>query len=155
MQITITCDASYDQYTNRAGYGFLISSNVGRFYKSGVLESANNITEGELMAIANAMYYVLHHKSLKQTTKIILNIDFINAERFIMKHGGTPSMKKKSGKKYRMIVHKIREIKSKLRKQGCKTIEFRHVKAHTNKKDKRSKANSFVDQLAVKARKNG
>ena len=50
MLVTITCDASYDNYSSSAGYGFLISSNAGRFSKGGKLETAENITEAELMA---------------------------------------------------------------------------------------------------------
>lgn len=162
MLVTITSDASYDQYSNSAGYGFLISSNVGRFSKSGKLDTAHNITEAELMAIANSLYYVCHHKDLWGTTKIILNVDCIYTKDMIFKKGGTTCMNRKkrrskklreSSKRYRKIVNVIRRTIKQLKLNGCLTVELRHVKSHSKVKDTRSKANKYVDKLAVKARK--
>ncbi len=153
MLVTITCDASYDNYSSSAGYGFLISSNAGRFSKGGKLETAENITEAELMAIANALHYVYNHKELWGVTKIILNVDFIAAKEMIFKHGGTKMTRKK--KKYRVIRSKITNYIGLFRKEYSKfKLEFRHVKAHSNVRDTRSRANEYVDKLAVKARKN-
>lgn len=153
MLVTITSDASYSNQQGTAGYAFLISSNLGRFHKSGTL-NVETITEAELMAIGNALYYVLHHKGIYNVSKIILNVDFIAAKEMIFKKGGTKAMRGDSGEKYRKIVKVIKQIIESLKKQGCKEISFKHVKSHSKVGDTRSKANEFVDKLAVKARKN-
>ena len=156
MLITVTSDASFDSYSGEAGYAFLISCNAGRFSKAGFLKTAKNITEAELMSIANSLHYIVNHKELWGVSKIIFNVDFIAAEDFIFKHGGTNrSRKKYAGKRYRQIVGKITFYIGELRKQykGVQ-FEFRHVRAHTEYQSQRSKANSFVDKLAVEARKN-
>ena len=156
MLITITSDASFDTHSNKAGYAFLISCNAGKFSKSGSLDTAKNITEAELMAIANSLHYIVNHKELWGVSKVIFNVDFIAAEDFIFKPGGTTMSKKKvAGKRYRQIVGKITSYIGLLRKEykGVQ-FEFRHVKAHTKDESQRSKANKFVDKLAVEARKN-
>lgn len=156
MLVTVTSDASFDSNSNKAGYAFLISCNAGRYSKAGFLDTAKNITEAELMAIANSLHYIVNHKELWGVSKIIFNVDFIAAEAFIFKPGGTSKSKKKvTGKRYRQIVGKITYYIGELRKEykGVK-FEFRHVRAHTKDESQRSMANRFVDKLAVEARKN-
>lgn len=155
MLCTISTDASFDSNTNKAGYAFLISCNVGRFSKAGPLKTAKNITEAELMAICNSLHYLVNHKELYGVSKVIFNVDFIAAKDFIFKHGGTTTSRKKNkGKRYRQIVGKITNYIGELRKSYKGTIiEFRHVRSHTNKDNKRTKANEYVDKLAVQARK--
>lgn len=156
MLVTITTDASHDLNSGKAGYAFLISCNAGRFSKSGPLKTARNITEAELMSLANSLYYLVNCKDLWGVSKVIFNVDFIAMEAFIFKPGGTTASRKKvKGKRYRQIVGKITSYIGELRKsyRGVE-FEFRHVRSHTNKDNNRSKANAYVDKLAVNARKN-
>lgn len=156
MLLTVTSDASFCPDSKKAGYGFLISSNVGRFSKSGKLKDTKNPCEAELKSIANAMCYIATHKELWGISKVIFNIDFIAAKDFIEKNGMTSTGKKKhKGKRYRQIVGVITKYIGELRKRNPSVkIEYRWVESHTGKSENRSKANEYVDKLAVMARKN-
>lgn len=149
MIVTVNTDASCVE--GFGGYAFWIVCDAGKIQKAGKLKSkSKNTTLFEMMCIANALYTLLHSK-FTPITKIIINTDSQSSIDFLTfsKTNATEACRKLAEECYFTMLElclkngkSIRDVK--------KFIEFRHVKAHTKNKDKRSYVNEWCDKEAKK-----
>lgn len=142
MNLTINTDASFHPDHKVGGFAFWMVCDTGRHKQSGPLNSVGNSTEAESMAIANALHVLLNSK-VPGVTKIIINTDSKNSITFIKKRA-------KVGTPYKIAYLLIRKLKQKYNVPGGLKCEFRHVKAHSGKDDKRSWVNDWCDREAKK-----
>jgi ribonuclease HI len=151
MLITINTDASWCRHTKRGSWAFWISSDVGRFKKSGVLkEKCNGNIQAEIMAVVNALHYCRTHKKLKVATKIIVNTDCKTAINIAENPNG---LKKNSQKELRSLRGWIQKYIGKFRGRKCE-VEFRWVKGHSDGESARSYVNNYIDKEARKKLRN-
>jgi ribonuclease HI len=146
MLITVNTDGSFYPDTKQAGYAFWITCNNGRYKKWGKLKKCQTSTEAELMAIANALYFLRHHKDLKDVSKIIINTD---CESII-------NIMKNAHRSRTPIMNKIKGTISKYigRYEGKdSTYEIRHVEAHKGTETPRKYVNNWLDKHAKKGAK--
>lgn len=144
MLTTINTDASFHPEYKVGAYAFWAVSDEFKIQKAGFLrELVLNPDEAEMKCIINAITVVL--ASNKEITKIIINTDSLNAkglfeydEIHIQRYG-----LKKWKPLQKVFINTLRKYsKHKIE------IEFRHVKAHSNKKDARSYVNEWCDKNA-------
>jgi len=148
MLVTINTDACFHTKLKYAGYAFWAVSNEFKITKSGVFKhKAHSPDDAEAKCIINALNVVLlAHTGI---TKIIINTDSLNAT-------GILKRDLKHITRYVFIKKKYVEIlQNQYQKVLSKTtnkveIEFRHVKAHSNKDDARSFVNEWCDTNAKK-----
>lgn len=133
MHLTLTTDGSW--YMGEGGFAFYIRHGQTKVLKYGKLKQSRNCLDAELMAIANGLRYILG--SINQpVSKVIVNTDSQPAILYLSGGGNKKS--------YQHITDNV--VKS-IRQLGC-VVEYRHVKAHSDTEDSRSKANKFVDKYA-------
>lgn len=147
MLVTINTDASFHPHLKYGAYAFWAICNDCKITKSGVFrKKCINPDDAEAKCILNALTVVL--KSHKAVSKIIVNTDSLNAIAYLTND-------RKHIRRYGLIGNKATEFKRLL----CllikeKTIEFRHVKAHSGISDKRSYVNEWCDAEAKKQLRN-
>lgn len=147
MIVTINTDASYNHQHKVGGYAYWIVYNGERTKTGGVLKESTSAVEAEIKAIANALYRLIKLK-YKNVSLIIVNTDSTPA---IERITGTRESKNEEINK---TVTAINEYLNELRlynnvgKSNMEYVEFRHVKAHTKAKDKRSYVNDWCDKIA-------
>lgn len=150
MLVTVNTDASYR--SGAAGYAFWIVCDAGKLQKAGEIKNkVAGINDAELMCIANAIH-TLKHSKFKGIEKVIINTDSQTSIDFLSG---------KSRPKYSSPISNIvdetyfnmLEVCLKYGKsirQVKQVFEFRHVKAHSGKKDSRSYVNDWCDKEAKK-----
>jgi ribonuclease HI len=143
MLITINTDASWrDKF---AGYAFWIVCDAGKIQKAGKIKIlVDNSGEAEMMCIANALH-TLKHSRFSEITKVIINTDSQHCIDRLSPGG------KFTGKTTEECLFTMMEICLKLGKSIRdihSVFEFRHVKAHSGKKDNRSFVNEWCDREA-------
>ena len=147
MLVTINTDASWDPQLKIGAYAFWIVSDGFRVKQAGVFKnSCINPHDAEAKCILNA----LHALATKEgyISRVIINTDSTNAiailtgdKEHIQKYLG-----KKNNKQYNHLRSKYRKLKKNV--NGMFRVEFRHVKAHSGKDDKRSFVNEWCDKTA-------
>lgn len=142
--ITINVDASYSSQYKVAGYAFWIVCDKFVIKKSGMMKvSPKGSEDAELMGIANAVYTLLKTPELPCCKLVVINNDCLGAQRKIGHKSQNPIARKIAG------INK--QLRSALYSTGTHpVIEFRHVKAHSGAKDKRSYVNEWCDAEAKK-----
>lgn len=147
MLCTINTDASFHPKHKVGAYAFWSVSNSFKIQKAGYLqEFCIDSHDAEMKCIINAFYTVLN--SGYKISKIIINTDSLNSIRVF--ENDKDAIKRWGLFKYKKHRKKFNEIRSKSSKAlffGLE-IEFRHVKAHSNKKDARSYVNEWCDSNA-------
>lgn len=129
------------------GYAFWIVCNLGTLTKAGKIKHCESAVEAELKAIGNAIFIVKKKLHPSKVTKIIINTDCLNAIKVLTEPKNHFKYNNKFHKKIQKIVRRIR---------GCfkhYTVEFRHVRAHSNVDDKRTYVNNYLDKQAKQAAK--
>lgn len=135
--LTINTDASFCGKTNAGGWAFYIrhdkffSKKAGKF-KSKVKDSS----EAETKCIANALTEVLNQPNIGNTRRIIINTDSKIAIRQI----------ERQITEFGLRAHSL--LNQLVEKLKADSYEFRHVRAHTGKNDKRSYVNEWCDKEA-------
>ena len=144
MLVTINTDASC--INGFGGYAFWIVCDAGKIQRAGKIKSkVKGSQQAEMMCIANALY-TLKHSRFKSITKIIINTD------------SQPCIQALKGFKSSFdgaieCLFTMMEIcvsHGLTLRDNYKMFEFRHVKAHTGKKDKRSFVNEWCDKESRK-----
>lgn len=140
MLITIMTDASWCGEYKVAGYGYWIASARGKEGGGGRIAAhpVEGINCAEMMAIGNAMYHGLVSGLIQPGDDLLVQTDSQHAMRALT---GVPVTKTEAQCQVILYIHGL------LNKYGL-TVRYRHVKAHTNTKDKRSLANSMCDRRA-------
>lgn len=148
MLVTVTTDASFHCQLKYGAYAFWAVCNEFKITKSGVFKSkCINPDDAEAKCIINALRIVLlAHNGI---TKVIVNTDSLNA--IALLKNDRVHIKKYMGNNMKMWSH-IRGAYNTVLYEGISkaVIEFRHVKAHTGIKDKRSYVNEWCDSEAKK-----
>ena len=146
MIVTINTDAAYHSTHKIGGYAFWIVSDKGKICMSGVLKQQCKRSEiAEMRCILNAVFVVIN-QNYQGKINIIVNTDCLNAIH-VFKNDcvAIHNYRLGFGKKYRKKLYSFLIPHNKKY-----SIEFRHVKAHTDTKDKRSFVNNWCDVSAKK-----
>lgn len=145
MNITLTTDASYSYKHKVGSYAFYITCNLGRMSKSGALKKECACpSEAEMKCIINALTFISECPDLFSKCKdVFVNTDSMNAIHVF--EDSKVNIKKYRLKKYLYLQARYNKVKSIF---GDRRIDFRHVKAHSGKDDKRSWVNEFCDKAA-------
>ena len=146
MIITITTDAAWHSKHRIGAYAFWITCDQGRFMHSGVLkEKVRSADEAEMQCIVNAVYCIRKVVGNVKVTKVVINTDSMNSIHVF-------TCDTKSIDQYGL--HWAKGLRQKLRgmlkKRGFskEIFEFRHIKAHTDTKSRRSWVNDWCDKKA-------
>lgn len=136
--ITINTDASHHPERKVGGYAFWIRSDHFKLTGFGAFKSKNIrcCTVCEIMAIGNALQVLLKEKELPTTEFLIINTDSLNAIKYIQERRCDTTR----------LVYKL--WKTVIHRTKSKNNEFRHVKAHTGKQNRRSLVNDWCDKMA-------
>lgn len=144
MLVTINTDASFHPVLKVGAYAFWIVCDQGRIMNSGVLKGEiSNSTEAEVRCIVNALHS-LYRAGFSNVHKVIINTDCLHFYRYIEK------------RKRKVVAGAFHSIASKIcteYKLRAGWIEFRHVKAHSGKAEKRKWVNDWCDKKAKDALK--
>jgi ribonuclease HI len=147
MIVTINTDASFNPQYKIGGYAYWLVYNGKRVKRGGLLKECQNSTEAEIKAIANALYRLTQ---LKYTDVffIIINTDCTPAVDLIT--GKSKTEVKGTNEAIAAIYSYISELRlyNNVNKTAEEYIDYRHVKAHTKVKDKRSYVNNWCDKVA-------
>lgn len=137
--ITINTDASFHHSKKVGGYAFYIVCDLFKIQKAGKFKILpKSAEEAEIMCIGNAIATLLAQKELPNCKWLIINNDC----KF-----GMQKIRSCKGK-LATSVHKLwQQLITRL--GSCKN-RFRHVAAHTNNTDARSKVNDWCDREAKK-----
>ena len=139
--ITINTDASFHPTKKTSGYAFYIVCDLFKITKGGHFKQpVINILEAETKCIGNALATLLS-QDLPKVKLIVVNTDSLFAINSILRNRKSLNVK-------------MREIVKKVETKTGGTVEFRHVKAHTNNKDSRSWVNKWCDKESKKWMKN-
>lgn len=143
MLVTINTDASWHPTEKIGAFAFWAVSDIFKIQKAGYFrDPCKDPTEAEAKAILNAIHVIT--SSHQGITRIIFNTDSLNAKAIFendRKHINRFGLH--WGKSLR---HKFRKIFKEY--DGSFKFEFRHVKAHSGKDDKRSYVNEWCDTNA-------
>jgi ribonuclease HI len=135
--ITINTDASFCPITGASGWAFYIICDEFRIKKSGNFTiKPTSAEEAEMMCIGNAFAYLSNKAPPKNIKLIVVNTDCMSAVDRIYNCG------KSLSKKVRILKNNF------ITKFSKPKFEFRHVKAHSGKKDARSYVNEWCDENA-------
>lgn len=141
MNVTILADASHCPETKAGGYGYWIASARGKKGGSGALNgSIASSTLAEMMAIANAIHHGVKLNLVQGHDILLIQTDCESAIfAFTNKRKGSAEEKK--------VVEYVQKVMGLLKL----TIEYKHVKGHTNSSEARFAANNACDRAARKA----
>lgn len=149
MLVTINTDASFHPDFKVGAYAFWVVCNEFKLQKAGYLKKlCKNPDEAEMNCIINALHQTLSSKV--KISKIIINTDSLNSIRvFENDKEGVKKYQLHIWKSKRKLFNKIKhDYKGRERISNSIDIEFRHVKAHSGVKDKRSYVNEWCDKNA-------
>ena len=138
--ITINTDASFHPHHRTAGYAFWIICDHFKIQKGGMFKKKmpNNSFEAEIMCMGNAIATLLAQKHIPAVHWVAINSDCMNGMECIS--GGT-----------RPLGVEVLNLWNRLQKKtGAQVMAFRHVRAHTGKRDSRSFVNEWCDKEAKK-----
>jgi len=137
MLVTINTDAAFHSQHNVGAYAFWIVCNQGKICHSGALKGKiKDSSEAEAMCIINALH-ALHRSRITNVTKVIINSDSLHFMKYVSKR---PHLLKPLHQVFILVVNKYG-----LRKGW---YEFRHVKSHSGKEEKRKWVNDWCDKAA-------
>ena len=145
--ITINTDASFHPQKKVAGYAFTIVFDKSRLKGYGVFkkQQPKNAIDAELMCIGNALHTLYVQQELPTSTLLVINSDCIHAYKRVL----FPRKQEDAiALSVAAILAKVMTRIAAGGKVNATRYEFRHVKAHTKKKDARSKVNDWCDKAA-------
>ena len=147
--ITINTDASFSQYHSRGSYAFWISSDEGKFLKSGMLkDKVVDATMSEMKCIYNAFYFIKKFNVHIGCNKIIVNTDSLNSIHFFKNDEKAIKRYGLESKQHKVLSQKLLTyIKNNFTNID---IEFRHVKAHEHTNSARNLVNDWCDKECKK-----
>lgn len=134
--VTINTDAGFYPIEKIGSFAYWIKGDNLFLSGSGVFKNlCKNPTEAETKALINAVS-VLIQSGYTDITKVIFNRDNIYAK-----------SSKNGNELEKMLYEKLRVLRQKCKYTGSEPFyEYRHVRAHTNKKNARSWVNDWCDK---------
>lgn len=148
MLVTINTDASFHPSLKYGAYAFWAICDDFKITKSGAFrDECLNSHDAEAKCIINALKIILlAHKGI---TKIIVNTDSLNA--IALLKDDKAHINRYMGRSRTMWKHIRKAYHETMKHNKNKVeIEYRHVKAHSGIKDKRSYVNEWCDSEAKK-----
>lgn len=140
MLVTIMTDASLCGEQRVGGYGYWIASQRGKEAGGGVFKGTiNDSYEAEFKAVANTLHTAIQKGLVLSGDRVIIQLDNSGV---IHCMSGSNNVRKDIEPVYNLITQ--------LRDQLNLVLEFRHVKGHSNRKEKRYIANNLCDMRAKK-----
>jgi len=135
--ITINTDAGFYPDVKVGSYAYWIVSDGLLIRGSGIFRDlCKNSTDAETKAMCNAVHVLLNSDfDFCGVQRIFFNRDNLNAK---SGRNGTAPQKK--------LTKLLRKVKHKCLNSTPPIVEFRHVKAHSNKDDPRSYVNKWCDK---------
>ena len=122
MNVTIITDASFNYQKKVGGYAFHIELGKEVIQIWGAFnEKLSNPLEAEMKCLLNALFYLREKKVKVGMLKIVTDSEFIAKYMFIKKKGRNA--------KINNLVNRMTQYLSHI---DYNSIEFEHVKAHTN-----------------------
>lgn len=142
MRVTIIADASFCPDTHAAGYGFWIACDRGKRGGSGAVKTrvANNIA-AEMIALVNGLYTACRYGLVAKHDEVLLQTDCLAAIDAFAGNRGRISQEEIE------LVQYLERLKT----EQKLTIQFRHVKGHTDGSTPRLYINNMCDELARKS----
>lgn len=137
MRVTIISDASFCPNTKAAGYGGWVVCDRGNNANGGPLRGAPNSGAAETMAICNVVWEGLKAGLIQRGDNLIVQTDCATAIKVYQEARWTSDVE---GSAFKWLNDQLRKYHL--------TVEFRHVKGHSNVQDTRSKAQRFCDERA-------
>lgn len=145
MRVTIISDASQCPETGAAGYGYWLVSERGNSGGGGLFKTPlPDPTIAEMMGVVNALYLAVQHGIAAAGDEVLIQLDCTSVIRMLSSEACA-----------RPDLELVREKFHALRAQHQLTVEFRHVRGHTNSPAKRSTAQRRADQRARHEMKQG
>lgn len=148
MVVTINTDASFNDQYKVGAYAYWIVSDAYRIKYAGMLKECGRSVEAELKAIANALFRLTKSNNANNVNLIIVNTDCTNAIEAIQ---GERKLKDKGCIDTIEHIHTYQRMlieANGIDKPTYSYIDYRHVKAHSKEKDKRSFVNNWCDRQA-------
>lgn len=150
MVVTINTDASFSRKYQVGSYAFWIKCNEFTICKSGMLRKKISRPENaEFRCVINALHTLFTQKTVEKIGLIVVNTDcmnvihLINNDKEAISRYNLGSWGRHMVLTYNLLRSKHKHLKTK--------IEFRHVKAHTQKiEDGRTFVNDWCDKEAKK-----
>lgn len=139
MRTTIIADASFCPDTKVGGYGFWIANERGRKGGDGIFkEEVENNIAAEMMALLNALSHAIKIGLIQDGEGVLIQTDCTPAIAAFMDERKTVTQQEDGLIKwYKSFIHDHKL-----------SIEFRHVKGHSGKKENRYVANNICDRRA-------
>ena len=141
MFVSVLSDASRDPHTGVCGWGGYARSDRGRMMVGGgFVRRLDGIDAAEAAAIVNTMTMALRRGVLAMGDTAFIQMDSVNAMRSLQgERRRTSDDEQRAVEAYRELVlsHRL-------------TVRFRHVKAHTGRREPRYFANHFCDTEAYR-----
>ena len=137
--LTINTDASFSQKHKVGTYAFYAVCDKFKIQKSGKLkENMKGSTYAEVMAIGNAISYILDYTDQVKIGRIIINTDCMHAVTTIKKAAGTKGLENEVFRLWQKLIQRCES----------KDNEFRHVPAHSGTATARKWVNDWCDKAA-------
>lgn len=139
MNVTLICDASYCDKHKVAGYGWWIACQRGKIGGAGrMTQDVENNNTAEMMAICNTIWEGVNKGVIHMGDTLLIQSDCLSA------------MDKMKGVQEAVTLQEkaILNYFDKTVARNRLSIQFRHVRGHTNVDDRRSVANRMCDKRA-------
>lgn len=137
MLVTLLCDASHCPDTKAAGFGYWIASGRGKDGGGDIIRFPVEAPRtAEMMAIVNTLHIAMKKGLLQRGDKALIQSDCKEAMLYLAIKQSVLSFQELSAYD---AFHKLISIGE------FQEVEFRHVKAHTNRREPRYAANRHCD----------
>ncbi|KVR21703.1 hypothetical protein WK13_34765 [Burkholderia ubonensis] len=138
MLVTLLTDASLCHETKAAGWGYYAISERTRAYGGGPLNTnPAQSTEAEMQAIVNGLHCAVKRGVAEAGDSLIIQTDSVESIRAFTRSRQPVGNERAAVEKFHVMLATYKF-----------DVEFRHVKAHSGVKDKRSFVNSACDRTA-------
>lgn len=139
MLVTLMTDASFCHDTRAGGYGFWAISERAKLGGGGPLKNrVSGACAAEMMAVVNGLDAARKQGVAETGDHFLVQVDSMDA---IARFNGRVQPNHSDEKDALIALNAF------TREHGV-TVSFRHVKAHSGKKDQRSRANQHCDRRA-------
>lgn len=140
MNVTVMSDASYCHTHKLAGYGYWIACERGKEGGGGVInDSVDGVNCAEMMAVCNTMWHGMKEGLIHRGDTLLVQTDSMHTINALSRQHPVRMTKQEI-----QVITYFDEIVTKY----DLTVNFRHVKGHSDSKEKRHLANNMCDQRA-------
>lgn len=141
MLVTIMADASFCPDIKCGSFGYWVVSDRGKKGGGGILQGkiCHNVC-AEMKAVVNAVYIAIQEGILLDHDTVLIQSDCIPAIDALNFHRTNLNEEESNVVKYL----------NSLTLKHCLNLRFKHVKGHSNRKERRFVSNNICDEYAYK-----